>query len=80
MISPRRYNERSHFLLACPVTSKAKGYPFEVRLPPGLPIAGAVLADAVRSVDYVARNLEPAGRLPEATVAEILARLRPLVG
>ena len=44
MISPRVYNEASSLALLCPVTSKAKGFPFEVALPAGLPLAGVILA------------------------------------
>jgi mRNA interferase MazF len=29
----------------CPVTSRVRGYPFEVALPQGLDVGGVVLAD-----------------------------------
>jgi hypothetical protein len=42
--------------LFCPVTSKIKGYPFEVLLRAGLPISGAILADQIKNLGWQARN------------------------
>ena len=44
-LSPKLYNEKTRLGLFCPITSKQKGYPFEVALPPNLPIKGVILAD-----------------------------------
>lgn len=46
VVSPAVYNARSPLAWLCPVTSKKKGYPFEVDLAKGLPIQGVVLVDA----------------------------------
>ena len=37
---------------------------FEAPLPTGLPIQGTVLADQVKSLDWKARGIEPAGKAP----------------
>ena len=66
-------------MLVCPITSRVKGYPFEVLLPEGLPIAGVVLSDHVRSVDWRARDLEVVGRAPKATLDEAVAKLGSLL-
>lgn len=63
----------------CPITNRQKGYPFEVRLPEGLAVAGVVLADQVRSLDWRARRAEVAGKLPDAVVGEVLAKLGVLL-
>jgi len=55
VISPKDYNAKVGLALVCPITSKIKGYPFEVVLPPGL-ITGAVLSDQVSSLDWRVRN------------------------
>lgn len=80
VLSPTTYNERSRLALVCPVTTKRKGYPFEVVLPGGLPIAGVVLADQVRSLDWSVRRARFETRAPDTVVAEVRARLRPLLG
>ena len=79
VISPALYNRASRLALVCAVTSRVRGYPFEVALPPGLDVGGVVLADQLRSLDWRARRARFAGRAPAAVVHEVLARLEPLV-
>jgi mRNA interferase MazF len=64
--------------LVCPVTSRAKGYPFEVRLPDGLEVQGVILADQVRSLDWRARDATLITAVPQETIDEVLAKLRTL--
>jgi len=78
VLSPQAYNERAGLALLCPITSIVKGYPFEVLLPKGLPLSGAVLSDKLRSLDWKARNASRICRLPEDVTEEILGKLRPL--
>jgi mRNA interferase MazF len=52
VLSPASYNGPVGLALVCPVTGRAKGYPFEVPLPPGLPVSGVVLADHVKCLDW----------------------------
>ena len=79
VLSPYIYNEKVGLMLACPVTHQAKGYPFEVAIPSGLPIQGVVLADHVRSLDWRARETELVCSLPGATVNEVGAKLGTLL-
>lgn len=78
VVSPRLYNERAGLALMCAVAPRAKGYPFEVAIPDGAPVSGVVLADHLRSADWRARRAEIAGAVPAKTVAEVLAKLKPL--
>jgi mRNA interferase MazF len=79
VVSPGAYNRASSLALLCPITSRAKGYPFEVALPEDLGIAGVMLVDQIRSLDWRARSAKLVARAPDAVVREILARLEPLV-
>ena len=79
VLSPGAYNARVGLALVCPVTSKEKGYPFEVRIPTGLPISGVVLADQLKSLDWRARQAEFVARLPLQTTQEILQKLLVLL-
>lgn len=79
VLSPAAYNGRVGLALLCPITSQTKGYPFEVRLPPGLDISGVVLADQVKSLDWRVRDAEIACRLPASVVTEALSKLHTLV-
>jgi len=78
VVSPALYNERAGLALMCAVSRHAKGYPFEVAIPEGLPVEGVVLADHLRSADWRAREAEVAGRVPAAVVEDVLAKLKPL--
>lgn len=80
VLSPASYNRRSGLALVCPITSRVKGYPFEVELPEGLPVGGAVLADHVKSLDWQKRRAEPVGRVPPDILRDVLDRLAPLLG
>ena len=79
VLSPRSYNEKTGLALACPVTSRSKGYPFEVHLPAGGSIAGVVLADQVRCVDWRARRAQLASRVLPRTVGEVLSKLSAIL-
>jgi mRNA interferase MazF len=78
VVSPARYNERSGLALMCAIAARAKGYPFEVALPDGLPVSGVILADHLRSADWRVRGAEIVARAPTAVVMEVLAKLKPL--
>ncbi len=79
VISPKSYNGRTGLAILCPVTSQVKGYPFEVVVPAGLPIDGAVLSDQVRSLDWRARRASRICRLPVVTVDEVVGKLQTLI-
>jgi mRNA interferase MazF len=80
VISPLTYNRISHFVLACPITSKSKGWRFEVPLPKELTIHGVVLVDQIRVLDWQARKAIFLEKVPHETVVEeVLAKLSPLV-
>ena len=65
--------------LACPVTSHQKGYPFEVVLPPGLPVSGVVLSDQIRSLDWKVRKAALICRAPIGVVHEVLGKAATLL-
>jgi len=79
VLSPRSYNGKTGLAILCPVTSHIKGYPFEVILPAGLPIAGAILSDQVKSLDWRARDAELVCTLPDEIVSEIIQKLGTLL-
>jgi len=79
VISPQSYNSKVGLAIFCPVTSQIKGYPFEVLIPAGLPVAGAILSDQVKSLDWRARNAELICTLPTETISEVLQKLATLL-
>jgi mRNA interferase MazF len=66
--------------VACPITNQVKGHPFEVVFPAGSPVTGAVLADHLRSISWVARNAEIKSVAPAAVLDEVRAKIATLIG
>jgi len=79
VVSPAAYNGRVGLAILCPITNQIKGYPFEVRIPQGLAVTGAVLADQVKSLDWRAREVVLIDTLPKKTVTEVLQKLVTLL-
>ena len=79
MLSPAAYNGAVGLAILCPITNQVNGYPFEVLIPAGLPAAGAILTDQVKSLDWHARDAELMCTLPARTVGEVLDKLGTLL-
>ena len=62
-------------MLACPITSKVKGYPFEVRVKDGS-IDGVILADQAKSLDWRGRPV----KYEKTVTPEILRAVQRLIG
>ena len=77
VLSPAAYN-RIGLMLCCPLTTKLKGYPFEVLLAGSKP--SAALADQVKSLDWRARGAQQKGKVSDGELAEIRAKARALIG
>lgn len=68
VLSNSSYNEIVGLAIICPITTKIKGYPFEVALPSKLSVSGVILADQIKSLDWKQRNAEFIGKLDDATL------------
>ena len=79
VISPASYNRKVGLALFCPVTSQIKGYPFEVSLPAGLEIHGAILSDQIKSLDWRVRRARFAGSVPAQVLEDAAARIMTLL-
>jgi mRNA interferase MazF len=79
VISHAAYNKKVGLAVFCPITTQVKGYPFEVVLPSGSGVAGAVLSDQVKSLDWRARRATKIGTVPKAVLEQVVARVVALV-
>lgn len=79
ILSPAEYNGKVGLALLCPITSQVKGYPFEVVLPSGSKIQGAILSDQLKSLDWRVRKAEMICSLPAPVVNEVLSKLAALL-
>lgn len=79
VVSPAVYNRRARLALLCPITSRVKGYSFEVLLPDGLPVRGVVLADQFKSLDWTARRIDYICPLPAEPLDEVMEKTLTLL-
>ena len=78
VLSPKAYNAKSGLMLCCPMTTRIKGYPFEVSI--NGPSPSVALADQVKSLDWRARNASKKGAATKAAITEALGKARALLG
>jgi len=77
-MSPSEYNAKTGLSVVCPITTKIKNYPFEVKID-GSKISGAVLSDQVKNVDWIARKAEFAEIADESVVNRVLQNIQLLI-
>lgn len=80
VLSPRTFNEKTGLAFVAPITSRQKGYPFEVAIAPGERVAGVVLADQTRSLDWKARRLKVKGTASAGVVEGVTDLLAAILG
>lgn len=79
VVSPRNYNQASGLALICPITNQAKGFVTEVRVPDGYSVAGVVLSDHIKNLDWQARRARFISHGPMDLIVDVLERLAPLL-
>ena len=79
VLSPKKYNHKVGLAIFCPITTKVKGYPFEVLIPESLPISGVILSDQVKSLDWQSRKAQFCCKVPESIVSDVLNKLGVLL-
>jgi mRNA interferase MazF len=57
-------------MLCCPLTTKLKGYPFEVLISPNPP--SAILADQIKNLDWRVRKAKHKGKVSAAVLVTTL--------
>lgn len=72
------YNEKIGLAVFCPITSKEKGYPFEVKVD-GTKLKGCVLSDQIKSLDWKVRNIEFIERIEDAILEDVLMKFKTLI-
>ena len=78
VLSPANYNGNTGLMVCCPLTTQIKGYPFEVLL--ASQSGSAVLSDQVKNLDWRAGRATRKGRVSDAELRQVRAKLRALIG
>src|SRR5438874_859841 len=86
VLSADEYNRRSGMAIVCGITSRVRGWPFEVELPAGIlpPKAGqaitsVVVADGVQQVDFREREAQFAVKAPPEILEEVLEKISAIL-
>ncbi|MCR1795683.1 MULTISPECIES: endoribonuclease MazF [unclassified Leptospira] len=78
VLSPKEYNAKTGLAIFCPITSKIKGYPFEV-IVKSKKIDGVVLSDQIKNLDWTIREAEFIEPLNKLSLKEVLDNLKLLI-
>ena len=82
VLSNDQYNKRTGMAIVAPITSRIRGWPFEVPVPPGLlpdkkgaAVKSILHADIARHVDFREREMTFINSAPRELVEEVLDKL-----
>ncbi len=78
VLSPKNYNQKTGLLVCCPITSKSKGYPFEVKVVVEEKL-GVILSDQIHTIDWGQRNVRFIKEVPVSVLQEVQEKIRALV-
>ena len=77
VVSQAAYNNKTSLMICCPMTTQIKNYPFEVVIS-GTP-PSVVLADQVKSLDWLVRRSKRKGAVSAEELAEVRAKIVALI-
>ena len=75
VISPKTYNVKTSLMLCCPMTTKEKGYPFEVLISKN----SIILSDQIKSLDWKARKVKFKDKISSDKLQEVCAKVKVLL-
>jgi mRNA interferase MazF len=78
VVSPKMYNHKTGLCIVFPITSKKKGYPFEVAIS-SPELVGVVLADQIKNLDWRMRNASYIRKADEVTVEDTINLFSTLI-
>ena len=78
VLSPASYNSKTNLMLCCPLSTKIKGYPFEVLI--GEDQSSVALADQIKSLDWKVRNAKLKSKATERELSAVRLKAIILIG
>jgi mRNA interferase MazF len=78
VLSPAAYNGKTGLMICCPLTTRIKGYPFEILL--ASQSGSAVLSDQVKNLDWRARRVTRKDKVTDLELRQVRGKLRALIG
>ena len=78
VLSPALYNGKTGLMVCCPLSTRIKGYPFEV-LAVVDSLDCAVLSDQIRSLDWRARKAQRKATADASVVLHVRSKIKALL-
>jgi len=78
VISSKRFNQRMSLAMVVPITSKKRGYPFEIEFKTGK-VGGFLMAYQNRTLDWKERVHEFIDMLPDNILSEVQSHLHGII-
>lgn len=75
VVSNDLFNKHSGLCIVCPVTSTRRDYPFHVGIPESEEVAGFVMVEQVKSIDFRSRKARCIGKAPVEVLERALSLL-----
>ena len=74
VISPKEYNQKTNLAIFLPISSKIKGYPFEVHLE-SKNINGVILSDQIKNLDWNVRKADFIEKVSKSILSEVIENI-----
>ena len=78
VLSPAAYNDKVSLALCCPLSTKVKGYPFEVEVETGK-TTSVVLSDQVKSLDWRERKAKFKSKISNTQLKHVRENIKALL-
>lgn len=78
VLSPASYNDKVSLAVCCPLSTKVKGYPFEVEVGTGKKTS-VVLSDQVKSLDWRERKAKFKSKISSAQLRQVRENIKALL-
>lgn len=75
VVSNDLFNKHTGLCIVCPVTSARRDYPFHVGIPESEDVAGFVMVEQVKSIDFRSRKARCIGKAPVEVLERALSLL-----
>lgn len=75
VVSNTLFNRHTGLAMVCPVTTTRRDIPFHVKVPDQSSVAGYVMAEQLKSIDYVSRRVRFVERAPVVVLNDVLGIL-----
>jgi len=78
ILSPASYNDKVSLAVCCPLSTKVKGYPFEVAVETGK-TTSVVLSDQIKSLDWRERKAKFKSKISSSQLRQVRENIKALL-